>query len=66
MDCNFTTIEAFFDNATENGLNITAEIEQCPNLCLLTFGTGNPDLSGIGVSGLFINSAPQTSSSAIS
>ncbi|KAK0761620.1 hypothetical protein N5P37_006573 [Trichoderma harzianum] len=49
VDCNFTTIEAFFDYATEHELNITAEIEQCPNLCILTFGTGNPDLSGIGM-----------------
>ncbi|KAL6694281.1 hypothetical protein J3F84DRAFT_395948 [Trichoderma pleuroticola] len=49
VDCNFTTIEAFFDYATEHELNITAQIEQCPNLCILTFGTGNPDLSGIGM-----------------
>lgn len=49
--CNFTTIENFFDYATEHSLNITAQIEHCPDLCLLTFGIGNPDLSGIGVSG---------------
>ncbi|EHK17822.1 uncharacterized protein TRIVIDRAFT_136014, partial [Trichoderma virens Gv29-8] len=49
LHCNFTSIEAFFNYSTEHGLNITAEIEQCPNLCILTFGTGNPDLSGIGM-----------------
>ncbi|KAM0253656.1 hypothetical protein ACHAQJ_007168 [Trichoderma viride] len=52
--CNFTSIQEFFDDATENGLNITTQIEDCPNLCILTFGTGNPDLSGIGVGGPLI------------
>lgn len=47
--CNFTNIQSFFDFATTNGLNITQEVDRCQNLCLLTYGTGNPDLSGIGV-----------------
>ncbi|KAL4900651.1 hypothetical protein BDW74DRAFT_188089 [Aspergillus multicolor] len=47
--CNFTKIHDFFVYATANGLNITAEVEECKELCPLTFGFGNPDLSGIGM-----------------
>ncbi|EAW25583.1 uncharacterized protein NFIA_044020 [Aspergillus fischeri NRRL 181] len=46
--CNFGTINEFFDYANKNGLNITVEVQNCQNLCLLTYGVGNPDLSGIG------------------
>jgi hypothetical protein len=49
-NCDFKTINDFFDYANNNGLNITAEVQKCQNLCLLTYGVGNPDLSGIGVS----------------
>jgi hypothetical protein len=49
-NCDFDTMQDFFDYATENGLNITLEVQNCQNLCLLTYGVGNPDLSGIGVS----------------
>ncbi|KAF4175171.1 hypothetical protein CNMCM8694_007396 [Aspergillus lentulus] len=45
--CNFGTINDFFDYANKNGLNITEEVQNCQNLCLLTYGVGNPDLSGI-------------------
>lgn len=48
--CDFKSINDFFDYASNNGLNITAEVQKCQNLCLLTYGVGNPDLSGIGVS----------------
>jgi hypothetical protein len=48
--CDFDTIDDFFSHANKNGLNITVEVQHCQNLCLLTYGTGNPDLSGIGVS----------------
>lgn len=48
--CDFETIHDFFDYATERTLNITVEVQSCQNLCLLTYGVGNPDLSGIGVS----------------
>lgn len=48
--CDFGTINEFFDYANKNGLNITVEVQNCQNLCLLTYGVGNPDLSGIGVS----------------
>jgi hypothetical protein len=48
--CGFDTINDFFDYANKNRLNITMEVQNCQNLCLLTYGVGNPDLSGIGVS----------------
>jgi hypothetical protein len=53
--CDFDSINDFFSYATENGLNITVEVQNCQNLCLLTYGVGNPDLSGIGVSHLLFS-----------
>ncbi|KAL6232347.1 hypothetical protein BDW75DRAFT_217918 [Aspergillus navahoensis] len=47
--CDFNSINDFFDYATKNRLNITVEVQNCQNLCLLTYGVGNPDLSGIGM-----------------
>lgn len=50
QECDFDSIQDFFDHAYKENLNITAEVQSCQNLCLLTYGTGSPDLSGIGVS----------------
>ncbi|KOS36748.1 hypothetical protein ACN38_g12487 [Penicillium nordicum] len=47
--CDFDTMNDFFDYTKRNGLNITVEVQNCQNLCLLTYGVGNPDLSGIGM-----------------
>ncbi|KAL5335740.1 hypothetical protein BJX70DRAFT_309340 [Aspergillus crustosus] len=47
--CDFETMDDFFDHAVSNNLNITIEVQNCQNLCLLTYGVGNPDLSGIGM-----------------
>ncbi|KAJ6186203.1 hypothetical protein N7519_007504 [Penicillium mononematosum] len=47
--CDFHTMNDFFDYTKKNGLNITLEVQNCQNLCLLTYGVGNPDLSGIGM-----------------
>ncbi|KAL5043259.1 hypothetical protein BDW71DRAFT_188266 [Aspergillus fruticulosus] len=47
--CDFDNMNDFFDYANKNGLNITVEVQNCQNLCLLTYGVGNPDLSGIGM-----------------
>ena len=52
--CDFRTIQEFFDYAHRNNLNITAEVQECQNLCLMTYGNGNPDLSGIGVSHVYV------------
>ncbi|OJJ08463.1 hypothetical protein ASPVEDRAFT_66429 [Aspergillus versicolor CBS 583.65] len=48
-NCDFNTMDDFFKYAHNNGLNITVEVQNCQNLCLLTYGVGNPDLSGIGM-----------------
>jgi len=48
--CNFDSMQNFFDYSAERGLDITIEVQNCQNLCLLVYGVGNPDLSGIGVS----------------
>lgn len=48
-NCDFPTMDDFFSYAHKNSLNITVEVQNCQNLCLLTYGVGNPDLSGIGV-----------------
>lgn len=47
--CDFDTMNDFFDYTKKNGLNITVEVQNCQDLCLLTYGVGNPDLSGIGM-----------------
>lgn len=52
QECDFDSIQEFFEYAYKENLNITAEVQSCQNLCLLTYGTGNPDLSGIGVSSM--------------
>ncbi|KAJ5774947.1 hypothetical protein N7457_009843 [Penicillium paradoxum] len=47
--CDFDNMNEFFSYAKKNRLNITVEVQNCQDLCLLTYGTGNPDLSGIGM-----------------
>lgn len=42
-------MQAFFSYTEEHKLNITSEVERCQNLCRMTYGTGNSDLSGIGM-----------------
>jgi len=36
-------------DAESNQYNVTLLVETCPNVCLLALGSGNPDISGIGV-----------------
>lgn len=38
--------------AAPEGLNITDVVQRCVNICSLALGTGNLDLSGVGVSSL--------------
>ena len=47
--CSFTSINDLLDEADRNLLNLSATITSCPNICGLAWGTGSPDLSGIGV-----------------
>ena len=48
--CLFSSINQVLHKAETSGLNITTTIQNCPDICTLAWGTGNPDLSGIGVS----------------
>lgn len=43
-----------FLQRNETGINPTSLIEQCPIVCTIAAGDGNPDLSGIGVSEIFL------------
>ncbi|KAK5654662.1 hypothetical protein OQA88_6985 [Cercophora sp. LCS_1] len=45
---NFTTITDFLNDAVAGSTNITEAVRQCPDVCDLVWGSGNPDLSGIG------------------
>lgn len=33
----------------EQGGNLGDVLMDCPNMCMLLYGTGNPDIAGIGV-----------------
>ena len=32
------------------GYNLSLLVQTCPDICILVYGSGNPDISGIGVS----------------
>ncbi|PMD54129.1 uncharacterized protein K444DRAFT_667755 [Hyaloscypha bicolor E] len=44
----FSSLTDLVVAATRAQINITLEVQKCPGLCLLAWGTGNPDLSGVG------------------
>lgn len=49
ISCNaFSSIAELDALVTAGKLNVTAAVESCPGICTLTWGTGNPDLSGVG------------------
>lgn len=50
--CSFPSIGSLLATAEAGNLNITQLVQSCPNVCSLAWGTGNPDLSGIGVSAI--------------
>jgi len=52
--CVFEDLEGLVDRAVEDwaGYNVSLLVETCPNVCEVAFGTGNPDISGPGVSSL--------------
>lgn len=45
----FDSLTDLLGQVQSQNLNITIQIQQCPDLCGLAWGAGNPDLSGIGV-----------------
>jgi len=50
--CDFSDRSALLDRVVSDwqGYNISLLVEKCPNICVLIYGDGNPDVSGIGVS----------------
>jgi hypothetical protein len=46
---NCTALHQFSDLFTTLVPNVTELIERCPQTCALAWGSGNPDLSGVGV-----------------
>jgi len=48
--CSFSSISQVLHLAETSSLNITTTVQNCPDICMLAWGIGNPDLSGIGVS----------------
>jgi len=49
LTCPFSSISQVLYDAETGNLNMTSTIHSCPDLCTLAWGSGNPDLSGIGV-----------------
>ena len=47
--CSFASITSVISQADNGNLNISQLVDSCPQICSLAWGTGNPDLSGIGV-----------------
>jgi hypothetical protein len=45
----FTSLGEILKQADSGALNITQTVHRCQNICALAWGSGNPDLSGIGV-----------------
>jgi hypothetical protein len=52
-----TSLTDLLTQAKDGVLNIENEIQRCPAVCEVAWGPGNPDLSGIGVSGLRMDPA---------
>ncbi|KAF2093111.1 hypothetical protein NA57DRAFT_81791 [Rhizodiscina lignyota] len=49
LTCNFTSVGEVFTTANATNQSVTGIVQKCPDVCALTWGVGNPDLSGIGV-----------------
>jgi len=47
--CELKTLSDVLWHAVEHNYNITYLTIECPEICSLSWGTGNADLSGIGV-----------------
>lgn len=52
FDC--ASLQKFADFFSLNTTNITTAVGVCPEKCSLAWGTGSPDLSGIGVFASYI------------
>lgn len=49
LECNFTKEADLLPYLFLPQLTLDALVEECQIVCLLTYGTGNPDLAGVGV-----------------
>lgn len=50
LDCSsFTSLTTLVTAVQKYPLNITDQIQACPDICSLAWGQGNSDFSGIGV-----------------
>ena len=49
MSCNFTSRSELLPFEQDPKANLTSLITNCDDVCLLTLGSGNPDLAGVGV-----------------
>ncbi|TFK64489.1 hypothetical protein BDN72DRAFT_901501 [Pluteus cervinus] len=47
-DCDFSSLNDVLNQAAIQNTNLTDLVQKCQNICGLVWGTGNPDLSGIG------------------
>lgn len=50
--CAFENVTELVERVVEEwaGSNVSLLVQTCPGVCDLVYGTGNPDISGIGVS----------------
>src|SRR4051812_13646666 len=50
--CDFGDRAALLDRVVSDwqGYNVSLLVEKCPVVCILIYGDGNPDVSGVGVS----------------
>jgi len=52
--CGFTSISDLLAQASDGAIDLASEVAQCPDVCALAWGSGNPDLSGIGANASYI------------
>ena len=50
LKCNFTSPKEFLHVANNQSAIITQVINDCPHVCNVFYGTGNPDIIGVGIS----------------
>ncbi|TFK67413.1 hypothetical protein BDN72DRAFT_822379 [Pluteus cervinus] len=47
-ECGFSSLNSVLKQAAADNANITELVQGCQTICNLVWGTGNPDLSGVG------------------
>ena len=52
VTCDFDDITSLVGHIVHEwaGYNLSLLVQTCPDTCILVYGSGNPDISGIGVS----------------